>query len=135
MKFNYVFEFAPIEGCASRQVEVIINGTEPKIVDCDDNKVTIELAINERLTLNLINNDDKGEQMSKRIIIADHIVIGAKFEPETLQGTTIKVTKVGEEEAPSELLVEAPAPPTDEVPLTQGGFPKQSTEANPDASV
>lgn len=156
MKFNYCFEFTPVEAHASRQVEVIINGTEPKIVDCEGDKVTIELAINERLTMNLINNDDKGEQISKRLIIKDHKVTGAKFEPETLNGTTTTVTKIESEETPAEPPVEPPAPPTEpvgqedgdeqgptgEVPLTEGGFPKQSTDvepgtdpANPDASA
>lgn len=153
MKFNYEFKFTPVEANASRQVRVSVNGTDPVITDCENDQVTLEFAINEQVSVDLINNDAEGKEISSRAILRTHKVTGATFKPDTLEGTTITVSKVGEEaavEPPEEPPTEPPVPPTDgaapawpksEVPpspedeSTTASEPSVMTDpANPDAS-
>lgn len=112
MKFNYCFEFAADKSAVSRKVLTSVNGTDDVPTACENDKVSLDFAVNEQFTLYLMDLDGEGRAIRNKLIIKDHKVTGAKFKPEKLQGTTIKVTKISEEppvEPPA-----APEPPVEE---------------------
>lgn len=138
MKFNYQFKFTPDEAVASRKVLVSVNGTEEVATDCKDNEVALEFAINEQVTLSLLDLNENGEALKNKRILQTHKVTGKAFEPDTLEGITIVVSKV-DAEPPKPPVKPSPWPSADTVledETSTASEPAAPTDpANPDASA